>query len=93
MRKAMELLREALSGASSTHYQAESMSGRGTVYDLVADAAGDIHCSCPGFEFRGACNHARRLKQALSSGDSLPAGIRAVTTNGGAASAPGVTRV
>jgi SWI/SNF-related matrix-associated actin-dependent regulator of chromatin subfamily A-like protein 1 len=82
MRKAMELLREALRGPSSTRYQAESTSGRGTVYDLTADAAGDIHCSCPGFEFRGACNHARRLKQALSNGDGLPAGIRAVATHG-----------
>jgi hypothetical protein len=78
----MELLRAALSGPSSTRYQAESTSGRGTVYDLTADAAGDIHCSCPGFEFRGACNHARRLKQALSNGDGLPAGIRAVATHG-----------
>jgi hypothetical protein len=68
---------QALSGPASTRYQAESTSGRGTVYDLTADAAGDIHCSCPGFEFRGACNHARRLKAALAAGGDLPAGIRA----------------
>jgi hypothetical protein len=78
MRKALELLREALSGPSSTRYQAESTSGRGTTYDLEVDAAGGVHCSCAGFEYRGSCNHARRLKTALANGDALPAGIRAV---------------
>jgi SWI/SNF-related matrix-associated actin-dependent regulator of chromatin subfamily A-like protein 1 len=91
MRKAMELLREALSGPSSARYQAESTSGRGTVYDLTADAGGDVHCSCPGFEFRGGCNHARRLKEALSNGGGLPAGIRAVAATGESPSARGVT--
>ena len=77
MRKALELLREALSSPSSTKYQAESTSGRGTVYELEVDAAGDVVCSCPGFEYRGSCNHARRLKTALAKGDALPQGIRA----------------
>jgi len=76
MRRALELLRDALSGPAATRYQADSTSGRGSVYDLVVDTGGDVHCSCPGFEYRGACNHARRLKAAVATGAQLPEGIR-----------------
>ena len=39
---------------------------------------GDVSCTCPGFEYRGACSHARELKAALTSGRPLPKGYEAV---------------
>lgn len=77
MQRALALLEQALSGPSVEHYQAESTSGRGKVYDLTVAGGGDVVCSCPGFEYRGACNHARRLKEALIKERGLPEGIRA----------------
>ena len=38
---------------------------------------GDTLCSCPGFEYRGTCSHARKLKAALGGGGALPAGYSA----------------
>jgi SWI/SNF-related matrix-associated actin-dependent regulator 1 of chromatin subfamily A len=77
MRRALELLRDALSGPKSTRYLAESTSKSGNVYELTADSSGDVICSCPGFEYRGSCVHARKLKAALTKGAELPEGIRA----------------
>jgi hypothetical protein len=77
MRRALELLRDALSGPRSTRYLAESTSQRGKVYELIADSSGDVICSCPGFEYRGSCVHARKLKAALTKGAELPEGMRA----------------
>jgi hypothetical protein len=34
----------------------------------------DVTCSCPGFEYRGACRHATDLKRALKAG-STPSGF------------------
>ena len=28
---------------------------------------GDVTCSCPGFEYRGACSHARELRYRMKS--------------------------
>ncbi len=77
MLHALALLRDALRGPAPTRYTCDSSSGRGT-YDLVVDASGDVACSCPGFSYRGACSHARALKQALVRGGELPAAYRAV---------------
>jgi hypothetical protein len=76
MRRALELLRDALSTPTTTRYLAESKSGKGKVYELLVDSAGDVMCSCPGFEYRGACTHARELKTALATGGELPPAIR-----------------
>ena len=35
---------------------------------------GDVLCSCPGFEYRGSCSHARKLKAAFGRDSELPAG-------------------
>ena len=45
---------------------------------LDVDGAGDVICSCPGFEYRGACTHARALKKALAEGTALPEGVERV---------------
>jgi hypothetical protein len=76
MRRALDLLRAALSTPITTRYLAESTSGKGKVYELLVDSAGDVMCSCPGFEYRGACTHARGLKTALATGGELPPAIR-----------------
>jgi len=60
-------LREALAGPQVRKFNAKSNSGRGT-YDLEVDAQGDIMCSCPGFEYRGTCSHARKLGERLAKG-------------------------
>ena len=44
------------------------------VYLLDADGA-DVTCTCRGFEYRGACTHARTLKASLAGGGALPVGV------------------
>lgn len=78
MRRALGLLRAALAGGKTRRYRADSTSGRGVSYDMKCDDAGDVTCSCPGFEHRGMCNHSRRLSSALAAGGALPEGIRPV---------------
>ncbi len=68
-------LASALSGPKSTSYKMESNSKPGQFYSLCLDASGDVTCSCPGFEYRGACSHSRELKTALAKGLALPRGV------------------
>ena len=77
MVQALALLAQALSGAHSERYRVVSNSRPGAFYDLEV-AQSDVMCACPGFEYRGACSHARKLKDALSKGTRLPAGFTAV---------------
>jgi SWIM zinc finger len=58
-------------------YRLESGSRPGTFYTLDVDGP-DVTCSCPGFEYRGNCSHARQLKDALAKGGSAPDGFEAV---------------
>ena len=48
------------------------------VYNIVADET-DVTCSCPGFEYRGQCRHARDIKSALATGKAVPAQYREET--------------
>lgn len=73
--EAIRALARALSGPVTTRYRATSSSKPGQFYVLDVDGA-DVSCSCPGFEYRGACSHARSLKAALAKGESLPEGIQ-----------------
>jgi Helicase conserved C-terminal domain/SWIM zinc finger len=69
---ALEALLKVLSGSSSKRFRIASTSHRGVEYEIVA-ANADVTCSCPGFEYRGQCRHARDVKAALASGRQVPA--------------------
>jgi hypothetical protein len=77
--EALLALARVLSGPAPVRYRAVSSSRPGTSYLLDVDDGGDVTCTCPGFEYRGACSHARSLKTALAKGSALPAGMEIVT--------------
>jgi SNF2 family DNA or RNA helicase len=69
--RALERLVKVLSGSPSKRYRIASTSHKGLEYEIVvADA--DVTCTCPGFEYRGQCRHARDVKAALASGQDVP---------------------
>jgi SWI/SNF-related matrix-associated actin-dependent regulator 1 of chromatin subfamily A len=72
LRRALEGLLKVLAGSGETRYRIASTSQAGVVYDVVATTS-DVTCSCPGFEHRGQCRHAREVKTLLASGKPLPA--------------------
>jgi SWI/SNF-related matrix-associated actin-dependent regulator of chromatin subfamily A-like protein 1 len=69
--RALEGLVKVLSGPTSTRFRIASTSHRGVEYEIVAVDA-DVTCSCPGFEYRGQCRHAREVKNALAAGQRVP---------------------
>jgi len=73
-RDAIEALARVLRRPAATRYRLASGSRAGVYYELEADGP-DVTCSCPGFEYRGACKHARALKAALAGGGEPPAGF------------------
>ena len=73
-------LARVLSGPTTQRYRASSSSKPGAFYVLDVDG-GDVTCTCPGFEYRGACTHARTLKPALALGGPLPDGFEAESGN------------
>ncbi len=75
--EALEALVRVLSGSRTTRYRVESGSRAGVSYELEVDGP-DVACSCPGFEYRGNCSHARTLKAALAKGGEVPDGFVAV---------------
>ncbi|HEY0972537.1 MAG TPA: DEAD/DEAH box helicase [Gemmatimonadales bacterium] len=75
--EALMALARVLSGPVTERYRATSSSKPGAFYLLDVDG-GDVTCTCPGFEYRGACSHARSLKAALAAGGALPRGVEAV---------------
>jgi SNF2 family DNA or RNA helicase len=69
--RALEALVKVLSGSSARRFRISSTSHTGVHYDVtVVDA--DVTCSCPGFEYRGQCRHARDIKAALAAGEAVP---------------------
>ena len=74
---ALRLLAEVLRGQKAQRYRVASGSRPGLFYTLEV-SEGDVLCSCPGFEYRGTCSHARALKGALTAGRALPPGYAAV---------------
>ena len=60
-----------LSGPPVNRYRIASTSQPGVDYLITADGA-DVTCSCPGFEYRGQCRHARDVKAALAAGRPVP---------------------
>ncbi|MEO8075186.1 MAG: helicase-related protein [Acidobacteriota bacterium] len=71
LRRALEALARALSGPAVTSYRIASTSHPGVAYVITADGT-DVTCSCPGFDYRGQCRHARDVKTALTSGKAVP---------------------
>ncbi|MGC8884857.1 MAG: SNF2-related protein [Bryobacteraceae bacterium] len=70
--EAIRLLAEVLAGGRARRWRIQSSSKPGVSYLLEADDSGDVTCSCPGFQYRGQCSHARDLKQRLVRGGPLP---------------------
>ncbi|HXT27846.1 MAG TPA: DEAD/DEAH box helicase [Vicinamibacterales bacterium] len=69
--RALEALVKVLSGPSARRFRISSASHDGVDYEIaVVDA--DVTCSCPGFEYRGQCRHAREVKAALAAGEPVP---------------------
>jgi SWI/SNF-related matrix-associated actin-dependent regulator 1 of chromatin subfamily A len=75
LRRALETLAKALSGPSVESYRFASASHPGVEYHITIDGA-DVACSCPGFEYRGQCRHARDVKAAIAEGKPAPIGYR-----------------
>jgi SWI/SNF-related matrix-associated actin-dependent regulator 1 of chromatin subfamily A len=71
-RRALERLVKVLSGSPTKRFRIASTSHQGQEYEIVVDHA-DVTCTCPGFEYRGQCKHARDVKTALASGQDVPA--------------------
>jgi SWI/SNF-related matrix-associated actin-dependent regulator 1 of chromatin subfamily A len=69
--RALEALVRALAGPAARRFRTASTSHKGTEYEIVAVDA-DVTCSCPGFEYRGQCRHARDVKAALAAGQPVP---------------------
>jgi hypothetical protein len=45
----------------------------GVEYQITVDGA-DVACSCPAFEYRGQCRHARDVKAAMAEEGPTPVG-------------------
>jgi len=72
LRVALEALARVLAGPQAQRFQTASTSKPGSQYVIDVDGS-DVTCSCPGFEYRGQCRHARDVKTALASGKAPPA--------------------
>jgi SNF2 family DNA or RNA helicase len=83
LRRALETLATALERPPIERYRFASTSHPGVEYELSVDGA-DVVCSCPGFEYRGQCRHARDIKAALAAGKGVPASYTAVPSQGSA---------
>ena len=75
--EAIRALARVLSGPTMQRYRVPSSARPGAFNSLDVDG-GDVVCDCRGFEYRGACTHARALKKALASGSPLPEGFALV---------------
>ena len=75
LRRALESLARALSVPPAERYRFASASHPGVEYDITVDGT-DVFCTCPGFEYRGQCRHARDIKAAIARGRDIPAGYR-----------------
>ena len=72
--EAVRVLARVLAGPKRALYRVDSSSKPGAFYELEAEGS-DISCSCKGFSYRGICQHARALKEALVKGEGLPEGF------------------
>jgi len=77
LRRALESLARVLAGSRARRYRVKSSSNPNAHYEVAVDGE-DVTCSCPGFEYRGQCRHARDVKHALVSGGEPPQAYEAV---------------
>jgi SWI/SNF-related matrix-associated actin-dependent regulator of chromatin subfamily A-like protein 1 len=85
--RALDALVKVLSGPSARRFRASSASHKDVDYEIaVVDA--DVTCTCPGFEYRGQCRHARDVKAALAAGEPMPPQYTEVTAEGTDVSRP-----
>ena len=77
--RALEGLVKVLAGPSARRFRIASTSHQDIEYEIVVVDA-DVTCSCPGFEYRGQCRHARDVKAALAAGRAVPAPYAEVRT-------------
>ena len=70
-------LASVLSGPQRAIYRVASSRDASVSYTVEVVGA-DITCDCRGFHYRGACTHARALKQALVAGDDPPEGYEPI---------------
>ena len=75
LERALESLRRALAGPVATGYRIASSSNTAVHYQIDVEG-GDVTCSCPGFEYRGQCKHARERRQAPWPGPAWTAAHR-----------------
>ncbi|HXG43397.1 MAG TPA: DEAD/DEAH box helicase [Gemmatimonadales bacterium] len=75
--EAILALARVLSGPVAQRYRVVSRSDPGKSHVLEVDE-GDVTCTCAGFQYRGACHHARALKAALAAGGPPPAGYEPI---------------
>jgi SWI/SNF-related matrix-associated actin-dependent regulator 1 of chromatin subfamily A len=76
--RALQALVKVLSGPSARRFRISSTSHKDLDYEIVVVDA-DVTCSCPGFEYRGQCRHARDVKAALAEGKPVPGQYTEVT--------------
>ena len=72
--EAVRVLARVLAGPKRALYRVDSSSKPGAFYELEVEG-NDISCNCKGFSYRGICQHARALKEALVKGERLPEGF------------------
>jgi SWI/SNF-related matrix-associated actin-dependent regulator 1 of chromatin subfamily A len=75
-RRALQALARALAPPPVERYRFASASHPGVEYEITVDGA-DVSCTCPGFEYRGQCRHARDVKAAVGAGKAMPGGYAA----------------
>ena len=68
-------LARVLTRPAATVYQTASSSDPGKFHTLTFEA-NEVTCTCPGFEYRGTCRHARELKAALVNKQPVPPHFR-----------------
>jgi SWI/SNF-related matrix-associated actin-dependent regulator 1 of chromatin subfamily A len=74
-REAILALARVLTRPAATVYELASGFDPSKKYILTFEAS-EVTCTCPGFEYRGTCRHARDLKAALVNGKPVPAGYK-----------------
>ena len=70
--RALQRLLKVLTGSPARRFRIASTTHEGVAYEIVV-AEADVTCTCPGFEYRGQCRHARDIKTALAAGENIPA--------------------